>query len=139
MGEARRPNDPPTANPVAVRCRPYHSVVDCCRRSEYIRPVGMGLVEEFDPSRWLGFIHFPGFTRDWARLDWTTRALRDLEALILEAAPDASPVVRGTAARKIRFAPRGSPRGKSGSYRIGYAYFPEFGQVALIVARQGGE
>lgn len=96
-------------------------------------------MEEFDPSRWLGFIHFPGFTRDWARLGLDDEALRDLEALILEA-PDGLPVVRGTAGlRKIRFAPRGSARGKSGSYRIGYAYFPEFGQVALIVAFGKGE
>ena len=36
--------------------------------------------------------------------------------------------------RKIRFTPPGSGRGKSGAYRVCFAYFPIHGTVALFVA-----
>jgi hypothetical protein len=94
----------------------------------------MDLVEALDPSRWLRFVHFPAFSRDWARLGLDDEALRALELIILED-PVGSPVVRGTGGlRKVRFAPPGSGRGKSGSHRIGYVYFPEFGTIALALA-----
>lgn len=99
----------------------------------------VGRVESFDPSRWPRFVHFPAFTRDWARLGLDDAALRALEVLVL-GAPEGSPVVRGTGGlRKIRFAPPGSGRGKSGSYRIDYAYYPEFGSIALMIAFGKGE
>ncbi len=96
-------------------------------------------METFDPSRWPRFVHFPAFARDWTRLGLDDAALRALEIQILDD-PAASPVVRGTGGlRKVRFAPAGSGRGKSGSYRIGYAYFPEFGTIALALAFGKGE
>jgi hypothetical protein len=48
--------------------------------------------------------------------------------------PSRPPVIQGTGGlRKIRFTEPGSGRGKSGAYRVCYAYFPEFGTVALVV------
>jgi putative transcriptional regulator len=34
--------------------------------------------------------------------------------------------------RKIRFAPPSRGKGKSGSMRIGYAQYPEFGRIYLV-------
>jgi hypothetical protein len=49
------------------------------------------------------------------------------------AAPDGSPVIRGTGGlRKLRFATPDSNRGKRGSYRVFYVYFPDFGTVLLM-------
>jgi hypothetical protein len=49
--------------------------------------------------------------------------------------PDIGPVIAGTGGlRKLRFSPPGSGRGKSGAYRICYAYFPAFGTISLFVA-----
>ena len=91
-------------------------------------------MEPAESGRWLRFVHFPAFSRDWARLGLDDAALRALEVAIL-AAPDRPAVIRGTAGlRKIRFTPPGAGRGKSGAYRICYAHFPEFGTVALVVA-----
>ncbi len=47
--------------------------------------------------------------------------------------PDKAPVIEQTGGlRKLRFAP-GSGRGRSGAYRVCYAYFPAYGTVALFV------
>ena len=35
--------------------------------------------------------------------------------------------------RKLRFTPPGAGRGKSGAYRVCYAYFPAYGTIALLV------
>jgi hypothetical protein len=44
-------------------------------------------------------------------------------------------VIPGTGSlRKLRFSPAGSGRGKSGAYRVCYAYFPALGTIALLVA-----
>jgi hypothetical protein len=42
--------------------------------------------------------------------------------------------MRGTGGlRKIRFVGPGAGRGKSGTYRVCYAYFPKYGTVVLAV------
>ncbi|APW58715.1 hypothetical protein [Paludisphaera borealis] len=88
---------------------------------------------EFDPERWLRFVRFPAFTRDWDRLGLSGEDLRQLELVILEN-PTRPPVVQGTGGlRKIRFAGRGSARGKSGAYRVCYVVYPDFGVIALVV------
>ena len=52
----------------------------------------------------------------------------------IQADPDRHPVIRETGGlRKIRFAAPGSSRGKSGSYRVGYAHFPNPGLVLLLL------
>ena len=49
------------------------------------------------------------------------------------ASPSARPVIPGCGGlRKLRFARRDSDRGKSGSYRVFYVYFPEYGIVLLM-------
>jgi hypothetical protein len=90
------------------------------------------MVEEFRPEAWPRFVRFPAFTRDWERFGLGDTALRLLELEILRA-PDRPPVVRGTGGlRKVRFAEPGSGHGKSGSYRVCYVLYPEFGTIALV-------
>ena len=87
-----------------------------------------------EPSRLLTFIQFPQFLRDWERLKLDDDDQRALEQAIL-AAPDKAPVMEHTGGlRKLRFAPPGSGKGKSGSYRVCYAHFPRYGTIALLVA-----
>lgn len=47
--------------------------------------------------------------------------------------PAGPAVMKGTGGlRKIRFAPPSRGRGKSGSMRVGFAQFPEFGRIYLV-------
>jgi mRNA-degrading endonuclease RelE of RelBE toxin-antitoxin system len=86
----------------------------------------------FDPSDWLRFVHLRLFEGEWSDLKLGDDALRGLEVAIL-AGPDRHPVVAGTGGlRKIRFAEPGSNRGKSGSYRVGYVYFPDYHTILLV-------
>ena len=90
-------------------------------------------MEAFKPEAWPRFVRFPAFTRDWERLGLGDSALRALEIEILRG-PDRNPVIRGTSGlRKIRFVDPAAGRGKSGAYRVCYAYFPKYGTVALAV------
>jgi hypothetical protein len=82
------------------------------------------------PDDWKRFVEFPYFTSQWKRYGLDDEALRALE-LTLVAHPDIGPVIPGTGGlRKVRFARTGG--GKSSGFRIGYAYFEEFGIVCLI-------
>jgi hypothetical protein len=84
-------------------------------------------------SRLLRFVQFPTFLRDWERLRLGDEALRALERELIDS-PDKAPVIEQTGGlRKLRFAPPGSGRGKSGAYRVCYAYFPAYGTIALFV------
>jgi hypothetical protein len=48
--------------------------------------------------------------------------------------PDKAPVIEQTGGlRKLRFAPPGSVRSKSGAYRVCYAYYPAYGTIALFM------
>ncbi|HET6249144.1 MAG TPA: hypothetical protein VFE47_15730 [Tepidisphaeraceae bacterium] len=74
----------------------------------------------------------PGFTRLWRAERMGDDDLRSLETLIMTD-PLASPVMRGTGGlRKIRFAPPSRGKGKSGSMRVGYAQFPDYGLILLV-------
>jgi len=89
------------------------------------------VVDEFDPERWLRFVRFPAFTRDWERFGLDGEDLRLLELEILEN-PTRAPVVQGTGGlRKVRYAGRKSAKGKSGAYRVCYVVYPEFGTIVL--------
>ena len=84
-------------------------------------------------SRLLQFVQFPTFLRDWQRLRLGDEALRALERELIDS-PDKAPVIEQTGGlRKLRFAPPGSGRGRSGAYRVCYAYFPAYGTVAHFV------
>jgi mRNA-degrading endonuclease RelE of RelBE toxin-antitoxin system len=87
-----------------------------------------------DSHRLLHFVQFPSFLRDWKRLGLDDDAPRALERELSDD-PDKGPVIAGTGGlRKLQFSPPGSGRGKSGAYRVCYAYFPAFGTIALFVA-----
>jgi hypothetical protein len=79
----------------------------------------------------LTFVYSPGFVREWDRQRLTDMDLQALEAAIARA-PATAPIIRGTGGlRKIRFAPPSMHRGKSGSTRVGFAYFQA--EAAIIV------
>ena len=79
----------------------------------------------------LTFLYSPGFVREWNRQRLTDLDLQALEQAIAKA-PDAAPVMRGSGGlRKIRFAPPSRHTGKSGSMRVGFAYFRA--KAAIIV------
>jgi len=81
---------------------------------------------------WKRFVEIPYFQTKWKSLGLTDDDLRALQ-LMLTASPQRFPVIAGTGGlRKVRFARVKSSRGKSGSFRIGYVYFEEFGVIGLI-------
>lgn len=83
-----------------------------------------------EPNDWLRFVEFPYFTRKWHACGLDDEALRALQ-LMLIAGPETGPVIPGTSGlRKVRFARAG--QGKRSGYRIGYAYYEEFGVIWLI-------
>lgn len=87
-----------------------------------------------DPKDWLNFVQLDPFPRAWKRLGLGDDALRGLEIAIMTN-PAEAPVIRGTGGlRKLRFSPEGWQVGKSGALRVCYAYFQEFGLVALVTA-----
>ena len=70
---------------------------------------------------------------DWQRLRLSDLAFQALERELIDS-PTKGPVIEGTGGlRKLRFAPPGSGKGRSGSYRICYAFFPAYGTIALFV------
>jgi hypothetical protein len=85
-------------------------------------------------GRWLTFVHFDLFTAAWAALGLTDDHLAELEALIVSGPTRAPVVARAGGLRKLRFAPRQWPKGKSGGVRVGYAYYPKHEAVALVTA-----
>ena len=75
--------------------------------------------------------HSCGIGSGWTS---TTTPCGALERELIDE-PAKGPVIAGTGGlRKLRFSPAGSGRGKSGAYRVCYAYFPVFGTIALFVA-----
>jgi hypothetical protein len=78
------------------------------------------------------FISIGSFDRRWTSCGLDDDARQALE-IAIQADPDGPPVMQGTGGlRKLRFAAPGSGRGKSGSYRIDYAHFPNPGIVLLM-------
>jgi len=88
----------------------------------------------FQPENLLSFIESYVFRRAWKACRLTDDYLFDLQLLIM-LDPKGQPVVKGTGGlRKIRFSPKGTPHGKSGSHRACYVYYEEFGLVLLVTA-----
>jgi hypothetical protein len=78
------------------------------------------------------FISIGSFDRRWTSLGLDDDDRRALESAI-QADPDGPPLLQGTGGlRKLRFAVPGSGRGKSGSYRVGYAHFRQPGIILLM-------
>ena len=87
-----------------------------------------------DPEDLLSFIESSVFRRAWKGCDLTDDDLFELQLLIM-VHPKGPPVIEGTGGlRKVRFSPTGSPHGKSGSHRVCYVYYEEFGLVLLVTA-----
>jgi hypothetical protein len=84
------------------------------------------------PEDGLRFVWIDPFEGQWRQLGLPEEACRGIELAIM-AAPRKAPVISGTGGlRKLRFAVEGSQRGKSGSYRVFYSYFEDFGTVVLV-------
>jgi hypothetical protein len=85
-------------------------------------------------ERWLRFVELSPFSRRRGELRLTDEDIRALQIAIL-ANPGNAPVIPGTGGiRKMRFARPSDNRGKSGSYRVLYVFFPLFGLVVLVTA-----
>ena len=86
-------------------------------------------------ERHLSFLWFDEFADDWTDLNLSLETdLWDLELDIMEN-PKAGKVVSGACGlRKLRFAPAGWHKGKSGSVRVGYAYLESLGYVLMAMA-----
>ena len=89
--------------------------------------------------RWKLFEQTPVFTRRWDQLGLTDDDLRHLEDTLLKH-PDAGDTMAGTGGmRKLRLAPLGSGRGKSGGCRLCYKHFKEFGRILLLIVYSKSE
>jgi hypothetical protein len=82
------------------------------------------------PEDWKRWV-IPNYVwNKWKSLGLDDEALQAFEIAVMMN-PKGAPVVPGTGGlRKCRFARKG--RGKSGSYRVGYVYFEQFGVIALL-------
>jgi hypothetical protein len=80
------------------------------------------------------FVDVVSFTEDWADLRLGDDELRALENEIVRD-PTRAPVVSGGGGvRKMRRPDPTSGKGKSGGYRVLYAFLPAYGTVLLIAA-----
>ena len=83
-------------------------------------------------DRLSGFIEVRSFSERWKRFGLSEDDLADLQD-DLSRRPEVGNVIRGTGGlRKVRFASSDSDRGKSGSYRVAYAWYPQYGLVLLV-------
>ena len=72
------------------------------------------------------------FAAEWKRHGLTDDDLRELESTVMER-PTAGAVMAGTGGlRKIRFAPASRHTGKSGAFRVCYAFFPAYDTIVFI-------
>jgi len=84
------------------------------------------------PEDWKRWILLPAFENKWRALGLGDDDLRALQIMVM-LDPKRHAVMSGTGGlRKLRFAKKGAGMGKSGAYRVGYAYFEEFGVIAAI-------
>ncbi len=82
----------------------------------------------------LHFVELDEFTQDWSDLSLSDTDMWDLCHAIMES-PDTAPVIAGTGGlRKLRYSPVRWHKGKSGSIRVCYAYFPKYWLVLLVMA-----
>jgi mRNA-degrading endonuclease RelE of RelBE toxin-antitoxin system len=80
------------------------------------------------------FIELDSFTDDWADLKLSDDELWALEDEIARSPTRAPVVPGGGGARKLRCSFKTSGKGKSGGYRVLYAFLPIHGTVLLISA-----
>jgi mRNA-degrading endonuclease RelE of RelBE toxin-antitoxin system len=80
------------------------------------------------------FVEVASFTEDWADLSLGDDELWALESEIARNPTRAPVVPGGGGARKIRRPNPTSGKGKSGGYRVLYAFLPAYGTVLLLAA-----
>lgn len=89
-----------------------------------------------DGDELLYFVYLDEFQDDWKSIDADDdkRSLWALEMLIM-GDPAGPPIVTGTGGlRKVRFAIAESDQGKSGGFRVCYAYFAKYHLVLMMMA-----
>ena len=86
------------------------------------------------PARLYHFVDVASFTEDWSDLRSGDDDLRALEDEIARNPTRAPVVPGGGGARKIRRPDPASEKGKSGGYRVLYAFLPDYGTVLLLAA-----
>jgi hypothetical protein len=80
----------------------------------------------------LTFIQLSGFANEWRHFRLDDEDLRVMERILL-ARPESGATVAGAGGlRKMRFAPPSRRSGKSGAYRVAYAYFATSGVILLL-------
>ena len=87
-----------------------------------------------DPARLYRFVDIASFTEDWVDLKLGDDELRMLENVIARDPTRAPVIPGGSGVRKIRRPRPNSGKGKSGGYRVLYAFLPAYGTVLLIAA-----
>ena len=87
---------------------------------------------EFRPEDWLRFVQLTPFSRKWSKLGLTDDDLRALEIAIMSGPTRAPLVEHAGGLRKMRFANKGSNRGKRDAFRVCYVYFTSYCVVVLI-------
>ena len=84
-------------------------------------------------ERSVWFLETRHFTAAWEDLKLTVDDLIEVQELI-RPNPKLFPVMAGTSGlRKVRFAPRSSQKGKRGSLRVCFAYFPRFAAIVFVL------
>ena len=86
------------------------------------------------PAQLYLFVELASFTEDWADLRLGDDELRGLEDEIARQPTRAPVVPAGGGARKLRRPDPVSRKGKSGGYRVLYAFLPDHGTILLIAA-----
>ena len=86
------------------------------------------------PAQLYLFIEVASFTEDWADLTLGDDELRALEDEIARNPTRAPVVPDGGGARKLRRPDPLAGKGKSGGYRVLYAFLPVHGTILLIAA-----
>jgi hypothetical protein len=84
------------------------------------------------PEGLFRFVEIEPFPRLWSNLNLEDEDLQSLQIHIM-AAPTSHPVIPGSKGlRKLRFSRPRSRTGRSGSFRVYYAFFEEYGIVLLM-------
>lgn len=117
-GEAKNPDFPPHHD---IQSRVLNSSIGRVRTpSGFDQRTWYAMI----PGMQLTFVQLTGFVNEWKHFRLTDEDLRELEKQLL-ANPEAGAVVAGAGGlRKMRFAPPSRRSGKSGAFRIAYAYLP---------------
>lgn len=84
------------------------------------------------PEDWLRFVQLPPFPSHWASLGLGEEDLRDLESQLVSNPTEGRVIRGGGGLRKSRFRAASSDRGKRGSFRVFYVFFPRFGTILQL-------